>query len=59
MGAGDLQLTGEGGFLPGLIKAVLERGLQAAALTDRLGHEKGDPAVRSVDRLIASRSRGR
>ena len=43
--AGELQLTGEGGFLPGLIKAVLERGL-AEELTDHLGYEKGDPAGR-------------
>jgi putative transposase len=43
--AGDLQLTGEGGFLPAMIKAVLERGL-AAELTDHLGYEKGDPAGR-------------
>ena len=40
-----LQLTGDGGFLPALIKAVLERGL-AAELTDHLGYEKGDPAGR-------------
>ena len=43
--AGNLQLTGEGGFLPAMIKAVLERGL-AAELTDHLGYEKGDPAGR-------------
>jgi putative transposase len=43
--AGELKLTGEGGFLPGLIKAVLERGL-AAELTEHLGYEKGDPAGR-------------
>jgi putative transposase len=43
--AGDLRLTGEGGFLPEMIKAVLERGL-AAELTDHLGYEKGDPAGR-------------
>lgn len=43
--AGELQLTGEGGFLPGLIKAVLERGL-AAELTEHLGYDKGDPAGR-------------
>ena len=42
---GDLQLTGEGGFLPEMVKAVLERGLQAE-LTDHLGYEKGDPAGR-------------
>lgn len=43
--AGGLRLTGEGGFLPEMIKAVLERGLQAE-LTDHLGYEKGDPAGR-------------
>ena len=40
-----LRLTGEGGFLPALIKAVLERGLQAE-LADHLGYAKGDPAGR-------------
>ena len=40
---GGLQLTGEGGFLPEMIKAVLERGLQAE-LSDHLGYDKGDPA---------------
>jgi putative transposase len=43
--ADGLALTGEGGFLPEMIKAVLERGLQAE-LTDHLGYEKGDPAGR-------------
>jgi putative transposase len=43
--AGELQLTGEGGFLPEMIKAVLERGLQAE-LAEHLGYEKGDPAGR-------------
>jgi transposase-like protein len=43
--AGDLQLTGEGGFVPGLIKAALERGLQAE-LTEHLGYDKGDPEAR-------------
>lgn len=42
---GGLALTGEGGFLPELVKAVLERGL-AAELTGHLGYEKGDPAGR-------------
>lgn len=42
---GGLQLTGAGGFLPEIIKAVLERGL-AAELTGHLGYEKGDPAGR-------------
>lgn len=42
-----LALTGEGGFLPAMIKAVLERGLQAE-LSDHLGYEKGDPAGRGA-----------
>jgi len=42
-----LRLTGEGGFLPALIKAVLERGL-AVELADHLGYEKGDPAGRGA-----------
>ena len=41
----SLQLTGEGGFLPEMVKAVLERGLQAE-LAEHLGYEKGDPAGR-------------
>jgi putative transposase len=40
-----LALTGSGGLLPELVKAVLERGLQAE-LADHLGYEKGDPAGR-------------
>jgi putative transposase len=44
-GEGGVQLTGEGGFLPELVKAVLERGL-AAELTGHLGYEVGDPAGR-------------
>jgi putative transposase len=40
-----LALTGQGGLLPELVKAVLERGLQAE-LTDHLGYEKGDPVGR-------------
>jgi putative transposase len=43
--AGELALTGEGGFLPEMIKAVLERGLQTE-LSGHLGYEKGDPAGR-------------
>src|SRR3954463_7667154 len=43
--AGELTLTGEGGFLPEMVKAVLERGLQAE-LTEHLGYERGDPAGR-------------
>ena len=37
---GGVSLTGEGGFLPEMIKAVLERGL-AAELTGHLGYEVG------------------
>jgi putative transposase len=43
--ADGLALTGQGGFLPEMVKAVLERGL-AAELTEHLGYEKGDPAGR-------------
>src|SRR5438309_4874013 len=45
--AGGLALTGEGGFLPEMIKAVLERGL-AAELTGHLGYERGDRAGRGL-----------
>lgn len=38
-------LTGKGGFLPEMIKAVLERGMEVE-LTDHLGYEKGDHAGR-------------
>lgn len=38
--AGELELTGDDGFIPGLVKAALERGL-AAELTAHLGYEKG------------------
>jgi putative transposase len=40
--SGEIELTGDGGFIPGLIKATLERGL-GVELTDHLGYEKGDP----------------
>lgn len=45
--AGDqgITLTGDGGLLPELVKAVLERGL-AVELDDHLGYVKGDPAGR-------------
>jgi putative transposase len=45
--AGQLQLTGQGGFLPEMVKAVLERGL-AAELTEHLGYDKGDPVGREL-----------
>ena len=40
-----LTLTGRGGFLPQMIKTVLERGM-AAELTDHLGYAKHDAAGR-------------
>jgi putative transposase len=40
--AGTLQISGEGGFLKELIKAVLERGLQVE-LSDHVGYEQRDP----------------
>ncbi|MGH3500907.1 MAG: IS256 family transposase [Nocardioidaceae bacterium] len=43
----DLQLTGQGGFVPEMVKAVLERGLQAE-LTDHLGYAKGDKSGRGL-----------
>jgi putative transposase len=47
VGPDGLRLTGDGGFLPQLVKAVLERGLQVE-LTDHLGYDKGDPAGRVI-----------
>lgn len=38
--AGELELTGRGGFIPGPIKAALDRGPEAE-LSQRLGYEKG------------------
>ena len=38
-----VSLTGEGGFLPEMIKSVLERGM-GAELTSHLGYERGDLA---------------
>ena len=43
--ADGVALTGVGGFLPELVKAVLERGMDAE-LTDHLGYERGDRAGR-------------
>lgn len=41
-----LRLTGDDGFLPRLVKAVLERGL-SVELADHLGYAKGDAAGRN------------
>jgi transposase-like protein len=40
--AGEVEMTGADGLIPGLIKAALERGM-AAELTGHLGYEKGSP----------------
>ena len=40
--SGEVTMTGDGGLIPGLIKAALERGLNAE-LSDHLGYERGDP----------------
>lgn len=40
--AGEIQLEGSDGLIQQLIKAGLERGLQAE-LSDHLGYDKGDP----------------
>jgi putative transposase len=46
-GEGGIALTGQGGFLPELIRTVLERGL-ATELSDHLGYDKGDAAGRGA-----------
>jgi transposase-like protein len=43
--SGEVQLTGDGGLVPSLIKATLERGL-AAELSGHVGYERGDPDAR-------------
>ena len=40
--SGQVEMTGSDGLIPGLIKAALERGLQAE-LSDHLGYDKGAP----------------
>src|SRR6266567_5705126 len=45
--AGGLRLTGEGSMLGELVKAVLERALEAE-LTAHLGYERHDPAGRGT-----------
>ncbi len=48
--SGGVQLTGKGGVVPALIKAALQRGLQAE-LTDHLGYEKGAPEGRGAPNM--------
>jgi putative transposase len=42
--SGQVPLTGDDGLLKGMLKAALERGLEAE-LTDHVGYERGDPAA--------------
>jgi len=44
-GEGGISLTGKDGFLPELVRAVLERGM-AVELSDHLGYDKGDDVGR-------------
>lgn len=46
--AGQVQMTGTDGLIPGLIKAALERGLQAE-LSDHLGYDRGAPEASMFD----------
>jgi transposase-like protein len=46
--SGQVEMTGAQGLIPGLIKAALERGLQAE-LSDHLGYDKGDPESSMFD----------
>jgi putative transposase len=43
--SGEVRLTGDGGMLPAMIKAALERGLQVE-MADHLGYDKGDREAR-------------
>ena len=45
--SGELDLTGDGGFIPAMIKAALERGMQTE-LTGHLGYAKGAPEASAV-----------
>ena len=57
---GSLRLTGEGGFVPEMIKAVLERGL-AVELGDHLGYDRhersGNPNSRNGSMAKTLRSK--
>ncbi|MCZ8993951.1 IS256 family transposase, partial [Escherichia albertii] len=54
--AGEIELTGDGGMIPALIKETLERGLQAE-MTSHLGYGPGDRAAKAVtDRPVNARN---
>jgi putative transposase len=56
--SGEIELTGDGGFIPGLIKATLERGPQVE-LTSHLGYEKGDAEASAFTTRATGRRRRR
>lgn len=45
--AGEIELTGNGGLVPALLKATLELGLQAE-MTSHLGYAKGEPEAKAT-----------
>ena len=54
--AGEIELTGNGGVIPELIKEALERGLQAQ-MTSHLGYVPGDREAKAVtDRPVNARN---
>ena len=53
--SGEVELTGNGGLIPALIKTALERGLQAE-ITSHLGYESGDRQARVVSGAQSSRN---
>ena len=54
--AGEIELTGNGGVIPELIKEALERGLQAQ-MTSHLGYGPGDREAKAVtDRPVNARN---
>lgn len=47
--SGQVQITGEGGLIPGLIKLALERGLKAVVLTSGILHSVRRPFDPTTD----------
>ncbi len=45
--AGEIELTGDGGLIPALVKASLERGLQAE-MSSHLGYDSGDREAKNA-----------
>lgn len=53
--AGEVELTGDGGLVPALIKEALERGLNAE-MSSHLGYERGDRDAKAVTGVKNSRN---